>query len=101
MTGTLILLRHGESTWNAQNLFTGTRDPELTDRGIEEARLAGRMLLGRGVVPDAWFTSALQRAYHTLDQLLLEMGISDLPITRNAHLYERDYGELSVLTRRR
>ncbi|NPD14997.1 2,3-bisphosphoglycerate-dependent phosphoglycerate mutase [Xinfangfangia sp. D13-10-4-6] len=99
MTGTLILLRHGQSTWNAQNLFTGARDPDLTDRGIEEARLAGRMLLAQEIVPDAWFTSALRRAYHTLDHLLLEMGISDLTITRNAKLNERDYGELSGLNK--
>lgn len=99
MTGTLILLRHGQSTWNAQNLFTGTCDPDLTELGIEEARLAGRILLARGIVPDAWFTSALQRAYHTLDHLLLEMGVSDLTITRNAKLNERDYGELSGLNK--
>lgn len=97
MTGTLILLRHGQSHWNERNLFTGTQDPELTLRGIEEARRAGRMLRERGIVPDAWFTSALRRAYHTLDHLLLEMGITDLTITRSSSLNERDYGELSGL----
>lgn len=97
MPGTLILLRHGQSTWNARNLFTGTRDPELTEKGVEEARRAGRMLQARGIVPDAWFTSALKRAYHTLDQLVLEMGITDLTITRSSSLNERDYGDLSGL----
>ncbi|MFC3061600.1 2,3-bisphosphoglycerate-dependent phosphoglycerate mutase [Paenirhodobacter populi] len=97
MTGALILLRHGQSTWNAQNLFTGIRDPDLTARGIEEARQAGKALRQRDIIPDFWFTSALQRAYHTLDHVLLEMGIADLTITRSSRLNERDYGELSGL----
>ncbi|WP_241565284.1 2,3-bisphosphoglycerate-dependent phosphoglycerate mutase [Paenirhodobacter populi] len=99
MSRSLILLRHGQSAWNARNLFTGIRDPDLTERGIEEARRAGKALREHGIIPDAWFTSALQRAYHTLDFALQEMGITDLVITRSSKLNERDYGDLSGLNK--
>ena len=59
MTGTLILVRHGQSEWNLKNLFTGWKNPGLTDLGIEEAKKAGQALKSRGTVPDAYFTSAL------------------------------------------
>ncbi len=97
MTGTLILVRHGESEWNLKNLFTGWRNPDLTEKGIAEARAAGKMLRSRGLVPDAYFTSALKRAQHTLDLMLEEMGIVNLTITRDQALNERDYGDLSGL----
>ena len=99
MTGTLILVRHGQSEWNLKNLFTGWRNPGLTELGIEEARKAGQTLKARGIVPDAYFTSALTRAQHTLDLMLEEMGITDLVITRNHRLNERDYGDLSGLNK--
>jgi 2,3-bisphosphoglycerate-dependent phosphoglycerate mutase len=99
MTGTLILVRHGQSEWNLKNLFTGWRDPGLTDLGIEEAKKAGQALKARGIVPDAYFTSALTRAQHTLDLMLEEMGITDLTIVRNHKLNERDYGDLSGLNK--
>lgn len=99
MSGTLILVRHGESEWNLQNLFTGWRNPGLTEKGVAEACAAGRTLKARGTVPDAYFTSALKRAYQTLDLMLAEMGIDDLVITRNKALNERDYGELSGLNK--
>lgn len=99
MTGTLILVRHGQSEWNLKNLFTGWKNPGLTDQGIEEARKAGQALKAKGIVPDAYFTSALTRAQRTLDLMLEEMGITDLTIVRNHKLNERDYGDLSGLNK--
>jgi 2,3-bisphosphoglycerate-dependent phosphoglycerate mutase len=99
MTGTLILVRHGQSEWNLKNLFTGWRNPELTERGIDEARATGRKLKAVGIVPDLYFTSALRRAQYTLDLMLEEMGITDLTIVRNKALNERDYGDLSGLNK--
>jgi 2,3-bisphosphoglycerate-dependent phosphoglycerate mutase len=99
MTGTLILVRHGESEWNLKNLFTGWRNPDLTEKGIGEARATGKKLKAAGLVPDVYFTSALRRAQHTLDLILEEMGITDLTITRNKALNERDYGDLSGLNK--
>ena len=75
MSRTLILVRHGESEWNLKNLFTGWKDPDLTEKGIEEARNVGRRLKAAGFVPDYCFTSALRRAQHSLDLILEEMGI--------------------------
>lgn len=99
MTGTLILVRHGESEWNLKNLFTGWRDPDLTEKGVGEARTAGRQLKAAGFVPDAYFTSALKRAQHTLDLILEEMGITEVTITRSRLLNERDYGDLAGLNK--
>lgn len=99
MTGTLILVRHGQSEWNLKNLFTGWRNPALTELGIEEARATGKKLKAAGIVPDLYFTSALQRAQHTLDLILEELGITDVTITRHKALNERDYGDLSGLNK--
>ncbi|QQR36573.1 2,3-bisphosphoglycerate-dependent phosphoglycerate mutase [Devosia oryziradicis] len=99
MTGTLILVRHGESEWNLQNLFTGWRNPNLTEKGIGEARATGKALKAKGIVPDLFYTSALRRAQHTLDLMLEEMGILNVTITRNTALNERDYGDLSGLNK--
>jgi 2,3-bisphosphoglycerate-dependent phosphoglycerate mutase len=99
MTGTLILVRHGQSEWNLQNLFTGWRNPNLTDKGIEEARATGKAIKAAGIVPDLYYTSALRRAQHTLDLMLEEMGIADVTIVRNTALNERDYGDLSGLNK--
>ncbi len=99
MTGTLILVRHGESEWNLKNLFTGWRNPDLTEKGIGEARATGKALKAKGIVPDLYYTSALRRAQHTLDLMLEEMGIFNLTITRNIALNERDYGDLSGLNK--
>jgi 2,3-bisphosphoglycerate-dependent phosphoglycerate mutase len=99
MTGTLILVRHGQSEWNLKNLFTGWRNPALTEQGIEEARATGKKLKQAGIVPDLYFTSGLQRAQHTLDLILEELGITDVTITRNQALNERDYGDLSGLNK--
>lgn len=99
MTGTLILVRHGESDWNLKNLFTGWRNPDLTEKGVGEARATGQKLKAAGLVPELFYTSALKRAQHTLDLILEEMGILNLTITRNVALNERDYGDLSGLNK--
>ena len=99
MTRTLILVRHGESEWNLKNLFSGWRNPDLTEKGIGEAKAAGQRLKAAGFVPDYCFTSALRRAQHTLDLMLEELGIVNITITRNQALNERDYGDLSGLNK--
>ena len=99
MSRTLILVRHGESEWNLKNLFTGWKNPDLTEKGIEEARAVGRRLKAAGFIPDYCFTSALKRAHHSLDLILEEMGIVNMTITRNQALNERDYGDLSGLNK--
>ena len=95
----LVLLRHGQSEWNLKNLFTGWKDPDLTEAGIEEAKAAGQRLRARGLAFDVCFTSALIRAQHTLDLALAELGQTGLPITRDQALNERDYGDLSGLNK--
>ncbi len=95
----LVLLRHGQSEWNLKNLFTGWKDPDLTETGIEEAKAAGRRLKARGLAFDICFTSALTRAQRTLDLALAELGQTGLPITRDQALNERDYGDLSGLNK--
>ena len=95
----LVLVRHGQSAWNLQNLFTGWRDPDLTERGVAEARSAGRGLKREGYSFDAAFTSELVRAQRTCALLLEEMGLGDLAVVRDRALNERDYGELSGLNK--
>ena len=99
MTGTLILVRHGQSEWNLQNLFTGWRDPGLTELGIEEARATGSKLQAAGLLPDLYYTSALKRAQHTLDLILEELGVVNVTIHRHQALNERDYGDLAGLNK--
>jgi len=99
MTGTLILVRHGESEWNLKNLFTGWRNPDLTEKGIGEAKATGERLKKAGLVPDVYFTSALRRAQHTLDLILDVLGITEVTITRSKALNERDYGDLAGLNK--
>lgn len=95
----LVLVRHGQSEWNLKNLFTGWRDPGLTETGIEEARIAGRKLKQLGFTFDTAFTSGLSRAQKTLDLILTELGQTDLPVTRDPALNERDYGDLNGLNK--
>jgi 2,3-bisphosphoglycerate-dependent phosphoglycerate mutase len=99
MTGTLVLVRHGQSEWNLKNLFTGWKDPALTEKGVGEARAAGQRLKARGLKFDICFTSALSRAQNTLKLILEEMGQTGLPETRDQALNERDYGELTGLNK--
>ncbi len=94
MTRTLVLVRHGQSEWNEKNLFTGWADVELTDKGIEEAHKAARLLKEKGIRFDEAFTSDLKRAQHTLDIILEDLGQTDIPVTRDAAINERDYGHL-------
>lgn len=95
----LVLVRHGESEWNRLNLFTGWRNPDLTEKGLIEARVAGRMIRDHGIKFDIAFTSGLKRAQHTLDIMLSEMNQPNVPIVRDVALNERDYGELSGLNK--
>ncbi|MEH3119524.1 MAG: 2,3-bisphosphoglycerate-dependent phosphoglycerate mutase [Methylorubrum populi] len=95
----LVLARHGQSEWNLKKLFTGWRDPELTDLGVEEARQAGRWLEGQGTRFDVAFTSNLRRAQNTCTLILEAMGQSGLETIRNEALNERDYGDLSGLNK--
>ena len=94
MTGTLVLVRHGQSEWNEKNLFTGWADVDLTERGIEEAHKAAQALKERGIRFDEAFTSDLIRAQHTLDIILEDLGQTDIPVTKDKALNERDYGNL-------
>ncbi|MGY2052060.1 2,3-bisphosphoglycerate-dependent phosphoglycerate mutase [Methylobacterium sp. JK268] len=95
----LVLARHGQSEWNLKNLFTGWRDPDLTEVGVAEARAAGRRLKARGIRFDVCFTSALTRAQRTAALILEELGQSDLPTIADAALNERDYGDLAGLNK--
>lgn len=99
MANLLVLVRHGQSEWNEKNLFTGWRDPDLTEKGVEEAKAAGRALKEAGYSFDVSFTSDLSRAQRTNDLILAELGQSDLPIIRNQALNERDYGDLAGLNK--
>jgi len=95
----LVLVRHGQSDWNLKNLFTGWKDPDLTPRGVEEARIAGQRLKAQGIGFDRAFTSDLTRAQNTLKLVLAELGQAGLAETRDAALNERDYGDLSGLNK--
>ena len=95
----LVLVRHGQSEWNLKNLFTGWRDVDLTEKGVTEAREAGRKLKAQGLTFDVAYTSALKRAQRTLDLMLEEMGQSGIPIVKDLALNERDYGDLSGLNK--
>ena len=95
----LVLVRHGESEWNLKNLFTGWKDIDLTDKGVAEARAAGRMLKARALSFDIAFTSALIRAQRSLALILEEMGQTRIPVSRDKALNERDYGDLSGLNK--
>lgn len=99
MSGTLVLVRHGQSDWNLKNLFTGWKDPDLSPQGVEEAKAAGQRLKAKGLKFDLCFTSALTRAQHTLKLILAELGQTGLSETRNQALNERDYGELTGLNK--
>ena len=95
----LVLVRHGQSDWNLKNLFTGWKDPDLSPKGVDEARAAGRRLSAQGLKFDLAFTSALIRAQHTLTLMLDELGQQALPTLRDEALNERDYGDLSGLNK--
>ena len=95
----LVLARHGQSEWNLQNLFTGWRDVDLTEAGIEEARSAGRKLKERGLTFDVAYTSVLVRARNTLKLMLKELGQGGLEEHGDQALNERNYGDLVGLNK--
>jgi len=97
MPGKLILVRHGQSTWNVENLFTGWHDVDLSDQGRLEARSAGVEIRKAGLLPDIAFTSVLKRAVRTLWSVLDEMDLMWLPVERSWRLNERHYGALQGL----
>jgi 2,3-bisphosphoglycerate-dependent phosphoglycerate mutase len=99
MDNVLVLVRHGESQWNKLNLFTGWKDPDLSEKGVAEARAAGRLLEAKGYRFDIAFTSDLVRAQHTLDLMLEELGQQGLETHKSQKLNERDYGDLSGLNK--
>jgi 2,3-bisphosphoglycerate-dependent phosphoglycerate mutase len=100
MTNTLVLLRHGESVWNLENIFTGWTDVALSDKGVAEAKAAGRLIVGEGYTVDMAHTSVLRRAIDTLDLALGEMGLGWIPVRKHWRLNERHYGALQGLNKR-
>ena len=99
MAGKLILCRHGQSDWNLKNLFTGWTDVDLTEKGIEEAREAGRTVAALDYDIDIAFTSVLKRAIRTLWLMLDEMDRMWIPVVRDWRLNERHYGALQGLNK--
>jgi len=95
----LVLVRHGQSEWNLKNLFTGWKDPGLTELGIEEARTAGKRLKEMELEFDIAFTSVLSRAQRTCKLILDEVEQPDLKVIADQALNERDYGDLSGLNK--
>ena len=95
----LVLLRHGQSQWNLENRFTGWWDIGLTEKGVEEARSAGRLLASHGFDFEHCFTSLQTRAIRTLHLVLMEMDRLWLPVTKDWHLNERHYGGLTGLNK--
>lgn len=95
----LVLVRHGESIWNRDNLFTGWTDVDLSEKGVEEARQAGGTLKEEGYTFDTAFTSVLKRAIRTLWIMLDEMDLMWIPVTRDWRLNERHYGALQGLNK--
>ena len=95
----LVLIRHGESTWNLENRFTGWTDVELTPTGVSQAMSAGKLLKAEGYEFDIAYTSVLKRAIHTLNYCLDEMDRSWLPVVKDWRLNERHYGGLQGLNK--
>lgn len=99
MTYKLVLVRHGESVWNKENRFTGWKDVDLTEKGREEARKAGKALKEAGLDFDVAYTSVLKRAIRTLWTILDEMDLMHIPVERSYRLNERHYGALQGLNK--
>jgi len=99
VSGKLLLVRHGQSIWNVENLFTGWTDVDLSAQGVEEAQQAGREIARAGLVPDVVFTSVLKRAIRTQWLILEELDLLWLPVERDWRLNERHYGSLQGLNK--
>ena len=99
MKSKLVLVRHGQSEWNAKNLFTGWKDPKLTDLGIQEAIKAGDLLETRNLKFDLMFTSDLFRAQETGRLILEQMNHTDIEVIKDQSLNERNYGDLAGLNK--
>ena len=95
----LVLVRHGQSEWNAKNLFTGWKDPSLTEKGLEEAKSTGKKIKEQNIMFDIHFTSELKRAQITGEIILSEIDQESIRTVKNIALNERDYGELSGLNK--
>ena len=95
----LILVRHGQSEWNAKNLFTGWKDPGLTDQGVSEAKNAGKLILEQKIVFVVMYTSMLSRAEKTGNIILGILNHKEIPIIKNEALNERHYGSLAGLNK--
>jgi len=98
--GILVLLRHGQSTWNLENLFTGWHDVPLSQVGVTEAKEAGRLMKAAGLAPAVVHTSVLVRAIQTADLALAEMDRTWIPVRRSWRLNERHYGALQGLNKK-
>jgi 2,3-bisphosphoglycerate-dependent phosphoglycerate mutase len=96
---TVVLLRHGESTWNKENRFTGWTDVDLSEKGVEEARTAARLLEEGGYTFDLAYTSVLKRAIRTLWIVMDDMDLMWMPVIRSWRLNERMYGDLQGLNK--
>ncbi len=96
---TLVLIRHGQSSWNLENRFTGWWDVDVTEKGVGEARAAGQLMRNKGLDFDHCFTSLQSRAIKTLNLALEEMGRLWLPVEKDWHLNERHYGGLTGLNK--
>ena len=99
MSGTMVLVRHGQSEWNKLNLFTGWKDPDLTELGVEEAEQGARAIKDYGITFDIAFTSVLKRAERTCQIILDINGQSDLETIHDQALNERNYGDLAGLNK--
>ncbi|MBX5494932.1 MAG: 2,3-diphosphoglycerate-dependent phosphoglycerate mutase [Bryobacteraceae bacterium] len=95
----LVLVRHGESTWNKENRFTGWTDVDLSEKGVEEAKEGGRYLREQGFVFDVAYTSVLKRAIKTLNIILEELDLLWIPVYKSWRLNERHYGALQGLNK--
>ena len=95
----LVLVRHGQSEWNKKNLFTGWKNPDLTELGVKEAIKAGKLLKSKGLSFDIMFTSNLFRAQETGRLILEHMDLSNIEIIKDQNLNERNYGDLAGLNK--
>src|SRR5260370_14161447 len=98
--GILVLLRHGQSTWNLENLFTGWHDVALSELGVTEAKEGGRLMKAAGLAPAVVHTSVRVRAIQTADLALAEMDRAWIPVRRSWRLNERHYGALQGLNKK-